>query len=112
MTFSGNASTTDNPGTAYMNNTEVTPTVTSVGNILTDVGVEASDLTKTSDTITGDNMEATVGTATPDWNVVKPKHTWDKNLGCDNSNDTAYRLDIPAGTSSGIYEGSLTISAE
>jgi hypothetical protein len=83
-----------------------------VGNILTDVGVEASDLIKVPDTIDGNNMEATVGTATPDWNVVKPKHTWNKNLGCDASSDTAYRLDIPAGTPSGNYEGSLTISVE
>lgn len=112
VTFSGNADSTDNPGTAYMGAVEVTtPEVTSEGNVETDVGVIASDLTKTPDTITGDNMDANIKAL--GWQPANPKHVFtEANLACDGTASAAFQLDIPAGTPSGSYVGSLTISAE
>ena len=110
-TFSGDANSNNNPGTVYMDSTVVTPTITSQGNVETDVGVLASNLTKTGvPDIDGNNMEANIKDL--GWNIVKPEHVFTgANLGCAGTASAAFQLDIPVGTPSGTYAGSLTISA-
>lgn len=111
VSFSGNPGADNRPGTINITTGESVANVTSGGNEVIDIGVLASNLTKSgAPDIDGDNMEASIGSSA--WAIVKPKNSFGTDLGCLDNASAEFRLDIPAGTPTGIYNGILTISAE
>jgi len=112
VTFTGDPDSPDNAGVANITSGTVA-NVTSTGNAVIDIGVEASNLssTTTGDSINGNNMNATIGGVGPA--VVKPKNTFDTNTVCDEDESAAFTLTIPeAILPASNYQGTLTISAE
>ena len=107
---------TDNvDGVNKSSGTPVVATVTNDGNKAKDITVLAGVLSGTganTDTIAGSKMEADL-TDDPDvgWKSVGSSYTFlNTNLGCGDSSQTAFRLDIP-NVKTDTYTGALTISA-
>jgi hypothetical protein len=110
VSFDGDPGSNNNSGTANITTGEPIANVTSDGNAPIDIGVFASNLTKTGEPdIDGNNMEADVDGL--GWNVVKPEYIWDTNLACLDNTSVTFRLDIPIGTPQGDYSGTITLTA-
>ena len=112
VTFVGDPGSSDNAGNANITS-GTSANVTSKGNAVIDIGVEASDLssTTTGDSIAGTNMKATIGAVGPA--VVSPKNVFNTDTTCKEDESAAFTLSIPeAILPANDYQGTLTISAE
>jgi len=82
-----------------------------MGNDPIDVEMLQMDLTGTAGTITGDNMEGDVS-GVEGYKSLNLAHEFDTNIGCSDTDYINFKLNIPLGTKSGSYSGTLTITAK
>lgn len=116
--FAGKAGDTNIPGVEIDCNGIVVPsTITSIGNDVIDVSIDATDLTYNGNSIpVPPNMQAQVGSSgyqvlTDAGDPSTTPTCFDADLACGGTTTVDFELDIPSGTPKGTYGGNIYICA-
>ena len=92
--------------------TTSSPTIRNTGNVVIDVNITGSNMTSGGDMITKDQMDAQVDTL--GYSNLSVARCFDANIaaGASSLENVDFRLNVPYGTPTGSYNGSVTLTVD